>query len=76
MRIIGHNLDDNEKKETRWFYYTIHRTSMSSPLYTSEAIDSTSPRWASLEVPTLYSTDHSTASGINVNTVTIILLLF
>lgn len=36
---------------------------MSSPLYTSEAIDNVNPRWSSLEVPTLYATGYSTASG-------------
>lgn len=36
---------------------------MSSPLYTSEAIDNANPRWASLEVPTLHATGYSTASG-------------
>lgn len=36
---------------------------MSSPIYTSEAIDNTNPRWSSLEVPTIYATSYSTASG-------------
>ncbi|OXU25616.1 hypothetical protein TSAR_010175 [Trichomalopsis sarcophagae] len=64
IQIIGHRLKINEKQENCWFYYTLHRTSMSSPLYTSEPIDNTSPRWASLEVPTLHSTGHSNASEI------------
>lgn len=56
----------NDKYETCWFYYTLHRTSMSSPLYSSEPIDNTSPKWLSLEVPTLHSTGHSNASGMYV----------
>jgi len=36
---------------------------MSSPLYTSEAIDNANPRWSSLEVLTLHAIGYSTASG-------------
>ncbi|XP_014213895.1 UV radiation resistance-associated gene protein [Copidosoma floridanum] len=64
IEIIGYKLRTNEIKEKCWFYYTLHRTSMSSPLYTSEPIDNISPKWASLEVPTLYNTGHSNASEI------------
>lgn len=63
IQIIGHNLEMNQSNEPCWFYYTLHRTSMSSPLYASEPIDNTNPRWASLEVPTLHATGYSTASG-------------
>ncbi|XP_011870520.1 PREDICTED: UV radiation resistance-associated gene protein [Vollenhovia emeryi] len=62
VQIIGHNLKANG--EICWFYYTLHRSSMSSPLYTSEAIDNANPRWSSLEVPTLHATGYSTASEI------------
>ncbi|XP_033214847.1 UV radiation resistance-associated gene protein isoform X3 [Belonocnema kinseyi] len=64
IQVIGHNLKKREKCKTCWFYYTIHRTCMSSPSYTSEPIDSSSPRWESLEVPILHATGHSTASEI------------
>ncbi|CAL7948415.1 unnamed protein product [Xylocopa violacea] len=37
---------------------------MSSPLYTSEAIDNMNPRWSNLEVPTMHATGYSTASEI------------
>lgn len=63
VQIIGHNLKANVNGEVCWFYYTLHRSSMSSPLYTSEAIDNANPRWSSLEVPTLHATGYSTASG-------------
>lgn len=63
IQIIGHNLKANVNGEICWFYYTLHRSSMSSPLYTSEAIDNSNPRWSSLEVPTLYATGYSMASG-------------
>ena len=63
IQIIGHKLKIDDKHEKCWFHYTLHRTSMSSPLYKSEPIDNTSPRWASLEVPTLYATGHSNANG-------------
>ncbi|XP_058804895.1 uncharacterized protein LOC131672011 [Phymastichus coffea] len=66
IQIIGYKLKINgdQKHDSCWFYYTIHRTSMSSPLYTSEPIDNTSPRWSSLEVPTLHGTGHSSANEI------------
>ncbi|XP_071578467.1 UV radiation resistance-associated gene protein [Temnothorax nylanderi] len=64
VQIIGHNLKANVNGEICWFYYTLHRSSMSSPLYTSEAIDNANPRWSSLEVPTLHATGYSTASEI------------
>ncbi|XP_012059407.1 PREDICTED: UV radiation resistance-associated gene protein [Atta cephalotes] len=64
IQIIGHNLKANINGEICWFYYTLHRSSMSSPLYTSEAIDNSNPRWSTLEVPTLYATGYSTASEI------------
>lgn len=64
VQIIGHNLKANVNGEVCWFYYTLHRSSMSSPLYTSEAIDNANPRWSSLEVPTLHATGYSTASEI------------
>ncbi|XP_011501800.1 PREDICTED: UV radiation resistance-associated gene protein isoform X2 [Ceratosolen solmsi marchali] len=64
IQIVGYQLKINNKREKCWFYYTMHRTSMSSPLYTSEPIDNSSPRWASLEVPTLQGTGHSNASEI------------
>ncbi|XP_076387065.1 UV-resistance associated gene isoform X2 [Megachile rotundata] len=64
IQIIGCNLKGNVNNEVCWFYYTLHRTSMSSPLYTSEAIDNTNPRWSSLEVPTIHATGYSTASEI------------
>lgn len=63
VQIIGHNLRANVGGEICWFYYTLHRSSMSSPLYTSEAIDNANPRWSSLEVPTLHATGYSTTSG-------------
>lgn len=63
IQIIGHNLKAHVKCDKCWFYYTLHRTVMSSPLYTSELIDNTSPRWASFEVSTLHATGHSAASG-------------
>ncbi|KAL6422229.1 hypothetical protein ACFW04_010911 [Cataglyphis niger] len=64
IQIIGHNLKANVNGEVCWFYYTLHKSSMSSPLYTSEAIDNVNPRWLSLEVPTLHATGYSTASEI------------
>ncbi|KYN06419.1 PREDICTED: UV radiation resistance-associated gene protein [Cyphomyrmex costatus] len=64
IQIIGYNLEANVNGEICWFYYTLHRSSMSSPLYTSEAIDNSNPRWSILEVPTLYATGYSTASEI------------
>ncbi|XP_011641027.1 UV radiation resistance-associated gene protein [Pogonomyrmex barbatus] len=64
IQIIGHNLKANINGEICWFYYTLHRSSMSSPLYTSEPIDNANPRWSSLEVPILYATGYSTASEI------------
>ncbi|XP_076225878.1 UV-resistance associated gene isoform X2 [Nomia melanderi] len=64
VQIIGCNLKANIYHEDCWFYYTLHRTSMSSPLYTSEAIDNINPRWSSLEVPNIHATGYSTASEI------------
>ncbi|XP_050479899.1 UV radiation resistance-associated protein isoform X1 [Bombus huntii] len=64
IQIIGCNLKTDINNEICWFYYTLHRTSMSSPIYTSEAIDNTNPRWSSLEVPTIYATSYSTASEV------------
>ncbi|XP_060817907.1 UV radiation resistance-associated gene protein isoform X1 [Bombus pascuorum] len=64
VQIIGCNLKTDINNEICWFYYTLHRTSMSSPIYTSEAIDNTNPRWSSLEVPTIYATSYSTASEV------------
>lgn len=63
-QIIGYNLETDKSFETCWFYFTLHRSSMSSPLYTSEPIDHVSPKWSSLEVPTLHATGLSTANGI------------
>ncbi|EZA57886.1 hypothetical protein DMN91_002469 [Ooceraea biroi] len=64
VQIIGHDLKGNVNGEVCWFYYTLHRSSMSSPIYTSEAINNVNPRWASLEVPTLHATGYSAASEI------------
>ncbi|OAD54507.1 UV radiation resistance-associated protein [Eufriesea mexicana] len=64
IQIIGCNLKTNVNNEICSFYYTLHKTSMSSPLYTSEAIDNVNPRWSSLEVPTIYATNYSAASEI------------
>ncbi|XP_076236627.1 UV-resistance associated gene [Calliopsis andreniformis] len=64
IQIIGCNLKPNVNSEVCWFYYTLHRTSMSSPLYASEPIDNMNPRWSSLEVPTIHATGYSTASEI------------
>lgn len=64
IQIIGYNLNKIDKCKVCWFYYTIHRSCMSSPLYTSEPIDNSSPRWESLEVPILHATGHSTSSEI------------
>ena len=63
IQIIGCNLKTETNNEICWFYYTLHRTSMSSPIYTSEAIDNVNPRWSSLEVPIIYATSYSTANG-------------
>ncbi|XP_015108711.1 UV radiation resistance associated protein [Diachasma alloeum] len=63
-QVIGCNLETDKNIETCWFYFTLHRSSMSSPFYTSEPIDNASPRWASLEVPTLHATGLSTANEI------------
>ncbi|XP_057318740.1 UV radiation resistance-associated gene protein [Microplitis mediator] len=63
-QIIGYNLETDKNFETCWFYFTLHRSSMSSPLYTSEPIDHISPKWSSLEVPTLHATGLSTANEI------------
>lgn len=63
VQIIGCNLKANVNNEAGWFYYTLHRTNMSSPLYTSEVIDHANPRWSSLELPTIHATGYSTASG-------------
>nr|XP_033334277.1 UV radiation resistance-associated protein [Megalopta genalis] len=64
VQIIGCNLKSNMHDEACPFYYTLHRTSMSSPLYTSEVIDNVNPKWSSLDVPNIYATDYSTASEI------------
>ncbi|XP_076749985.1 UV-resistance associated gene isoform X2 [Xylocopa sonorina] len=64
IQVIGCNLKPNVNNEVYWFYYTLHRTSMSSPLYTSEAIDNMNPRWSNLEVPTMHATGYSTASEV------------
>lgn len=66
-QIIGYNLETDKKFEICWFYFTLHRSTMSSPFYTSEPIDNTSPKWTSLEVPTLHATGLSTANGNNNN---------
>lgn len=63
VRVIGYNLEVDRKHDTCWFYYTLHRSSMSSPLYTSNTVDNASARWASLEVPTIHATGLSAASG-------------
>ncbi|XP_034934086.1 UV radiation resistance-associated gene protein [Chelonus insularis] len=63
-QIIGFNLEADKNFETCWFYFTLHRSSMSSPLYTSEPIDNVNPKWASLEVPTLHATGLATANEI------------
>ncbi|XP_015171627.1 PREDICTED: UV radiation resistance associated protein isoform X1 [Polistes dominula] len=64
IQIIGYKLRTNVNSEISWFYYTLHRTTMSSPIYTSELIDNANPRWSSLEVPTLHATGYSSASEI------------
>ncbi|XP_076641381.1 UV-resistance associated gene [Halictus rubicundus] len=64
VQIIGCNLKPNIHDGPCSFYYTLHRTSMSSPLYTSEAIDNANPRWSSLDVSNIHATDYSTASEI------------
>ncbi|CAK9818679.1 UV radiation resistance-associated gene protein [Anthophora plagiata] len=64
IQIIGCNLKTNVNNEVCWFYYTLHRTSMSSPIYTSETIDNANPRWSSLEIPVIYTTGYSTASEV------------
>ncbi|XP_046825786.1 UV radiation resistance-associated gene protein isoform X1 [Vespa crabro] len=64
IQIIGYKLRTNVNTEICWFYYTLHRTTMSSPIYTSELIDNANPRWSSLEVPTLHATGYSSASEI------------
>ncbi|CAK9803922.1 UV radiation resistance-associated gene protein [Anthophora quadrimaculata] len=64
IQIIGCNLKTNVNNEVCWFYYTLHRTSMSSPLYTSETIDNANPRWSSLEIPVIHTTGYSTASEV------------
>ncbi|KZC04061.1 PREDICTED: UV radiation resistance associated protein [Dufourea novaeangliae] len=64
VQIIGCNLKTNIHNEICWFYYTLHRTSMSSPLYTSDIIDNVNPKWSSLEVPTIHATGYSTASEV------------
>lgn len=61
IQVIGCNL---KSKEACLYYYTLHRTSMSSPLYTSEVIDNANPRWSSLEVPVIHATGYSTASEV------------
>lgn len=64
VQIIGCNLKTDTNDEICWFYYTLHRTSMSSPIYTSEAIDNVNPRWSSLDVPIIYATSYSTANEV------------
>ncbi|KAF7394039.1 hypothetical protein HZH68_010858 [Vespula germanica] len=64
IQIIGYKLRTNVNSEICWFYYTLHRTTMSSPIYTSELIDNANPRWSSLEVPILHATGYSSASEI------------
>ncbi|XP_011298562.1 UV radiation resistance-associated gene protein [Fopius arisanus] len=63
-QVIGCNLETDKNHKICWFYFTLHRSSMSSPFYTSEPIDNGSPRWVSLEVPTLHATGLSTANEI------------
>ncbi|KAK0098540.1 hypothetical protein PV326_007000 [Microctonus aethiopoides] len=63
-QLIGYNLEQDKNFDTCWFYFTLHRSSMSSPLYTSEPIDNVSPKWSCLEVPTLHATGFSTANEI------------
>ncbi|XP_066598188.1 UV radiation resistance-associated gene protein isoform X2 [Prorops nasuta] len=62
IQIIGHKLQTTPK--SCWFYYTLHRTSMSSPFYTSELNDKVSPKWHSLEVPTVYATGYSLTNEV------------
>ncbi|KOC67371.1 UV radiation resistance-associated gene protein [Habropoda laboriosa] len=64
IQIIGCNLKTNVNNEVCWFYYTLHRTSVSSPLYTSEIIENANPRWSSLEIPIIHTTGYSTASEV------------
>ncbi|XP_046752213.1 UV radiation resistance-associated gene protein isoform X2 [Diprion similis] len=65
IQVIGYNLKVEDSTDAKgWFYYTLHRTNMSSPLYSSEPIDNTCPKWASLDVPVLHATGHSAASDI------------
>ncbi|XP_046490380.1 UV radiation resistance-associated gene protein isoform X1 [Neodiprion pinetum] len=66
IQVIGYNLkiENSSTDGKEWFYYTLHRTNMSSPLYTSEPIDNTCPKWAGLDVPVLHATGHSAASDI------------
>ncbi|XP_043260871.1 UV radiation resistance-associated protein [Colletes gigas] len=64
IQVIGYNLKSNGTNDISWFYYTLHRTCMSSPIYTSETIDNANPRWSSLEVPTIHATGYSTASEV------------
>ncbi|KAJ8681517.1 hypothetical protein QAD02_017309 [Eretmocerus hayati] len=64
IQVIGHNLRRDGKEKRFWFYFTLHRTSMSSPLYTSEAVNNANPKWATLDSSTLRATGHSAANEV------------
>ncbi|KAL1123920.1 hypothetical protein AAG570_001690 [Ranatra chinensis] len=56
IQVIAYNVQVDEKllkreKGVKWsYYYTIHLTTMSSPLYTSERLESDNPKWAEIEI--------------------------
>ncbi|XP_014286983.1 UV radiation resistance-associated protein [Halyomorpha halys] len=60
IQVIAYNIhvkvEMMELKKTKkfYYYYTLHLTAMSSPLYTSEQLESENPKWAEIELNKLY----------------------
>lgn len=60
IQVIAYNIhvkvEMMELKKTKkfYYYYTLHLTAMSSPMYTSEQLESENPKWAEIEINKLY----------------------
>lgn len=55
IQIIAYNVkfdlpENMDKSVTLSYYYTLHLSSLSSPFYTSERLESENPKWTEIEV--------------------------
>lgn len=58
IQVIAYNVHPNGeadesidgRKRRHLFYYTLHLSTLSSPLYTSEKLESENPKWSEIEI--------------------------